>query len=372
MVIVNIIYILQEEVGYADNIRLTREIKLLRVIYMILIEDKRQVFKTVTFSNYKKREASKKLTLALYYGKVEEAFFFTCEMLCSNMIVELWNVFFSLMSKYIHVYNPKLPIYIMKKFHDFKALALKQSNDFELRNTHQVRVLFCTVALVLCKSQKYTILDDLKYKFDFKIENLYENLKAPEVKYIEFIYKPHDPKEYIIPFNELIYHLNETKQKTDIHFWVNWIIQYDILCRKKKRDILCAPRSMYLNKNQKLSQNIIWIIWDIVLKMSKQHQTIEHIIQNLFELFTIRYSFACNKSRIHMMYHSIELLLLVKKLDLSIEVLKDKSSLQNLEPNINVIFEQIKKNETAPPPEEVKMTSEEKKLDLYRNVYNKL
>ena len=54
---------------------------------MIIIEDKRQIFKSSSFSNYKKRDVSKKLILALYYGKLEESFFWTCEMLCSNMMI---------------------------------------------------------------------------------------------------------------------------------------------------------------------------------------------------------------------------------------------------------------------------------------------
>ena len=55
---------------------------------MILIEDTRDTFKTSSFSNYKKREVSKNLILAIYYGKQEETFFWTFEMLCSNMILE--------------------------------------------------------------------------------------------------------------------------------------------------------------------------------------------------------------------------------------------------------------------------------------------
>ena len=67
----------------------------------------------------------------MYYGKIEESFFWTCEMLCSNMIVEIWNCFFLLMSKYIHVYNPKLPIYIFKKFNESKKLMMIFSLKFE-------------------------------------------------------------------------------------------------------------------------------------------------------------------------------------------------------------------------------------------------
>ena len=339
---------------------------------MIFIEDKRQTFKTSSFSNYKKRDITKKLVLSMYYGKIEESFFWTCEMLCSNMIVEIWNCFFLLMSKYIHVYNPKLPIYIFKKFNDFKQLSMQHNHDLELRNSQELRMLFCSLALILCDSQKYTVLDDLKYKFDFKIENIYENLKAPELKYIDFVYKPHDPKEYIIPFNELIYHLLVTKQKTDIYFWINWIIQYDVLCRKKKKYILCCQRSTYMNKNEKLSKNIVWIIWDILLKLGKDKKdtNVHQVTQSLFELFTIRYALTCNKSRIHMIYHCVELILLDKKIDWNVELLRNKEVLQNLETNINVIFEQIKTHQVK--DDETQKSKKETKMDLYKNVYNNL
>ena len=134
---------------------------------LILIKDKRRMFKKTTFSNYKKGDVTKKLVLSMYYGKLEESFFWTCELLCTNMIIELWNVYMLMMSKYIHVYNPKLPLYLCKKFHDFKAAASREGDDYKLRNDPEIRRLFCTITLILCYSQKYTILDDLTYKFDF-------------------------------------------------------------------------------------------------------------------------------------------------------------------------------------------------------------
>ena len=39
---------------------------------------------------------------------------------------------------------------------------MKYGDDFKLRNDNEVRLLFCSVTLVLCYSQKYTILDDLE------------------------------------------------------------------------------------------------------------------------------------------------------------------------------------------------------------------
>ena len=320
-----------------------------------------------------KSDVKKNLIMSIYYQKLEESFFWTCEMLCSNMLLELWDTFMIIMSKYIHIYNPKLPIYINKKFKDFKEIVMIKNNDFELKNDQNIRLILCTITLILCYSDKFTILDDLKYKFNFNIENLYENLKAPNIHFIDYIYTNDDPKEYIIPFNELVYHLKETRVKTDINFWINWIINYDALCRKKKKYVLCKQRDFYYNKNEKISKNIIWIIWDLIIKMSNDihNDSVKSIIQNLFDLFTVRYTVTTNKKRISILYHSIELLLLYKNVDYKKPILENKNSIKNLEQNINIIFEQIKKSEEK---EEVvqEKTNKEKKMEMYENIYNNL
>ena len=338
----------------------------------IIINDIRPTFKKTTFSNFKKSEINKKFIQALYYQKLEESFFWTCELLCSNMLLELWEIYFIFMSKYVHIYNPKLPIYINKKFKEFKNIA-EYENELSLRNNINIRNILCSITLILCYSEKHSTLDNLNYKFNFQIENLYENLKATNIEFINFIYKKDDPKEYIIPFNELIYHIQETQNKVDINFWINWIIEYDTLCRKKKKIILCYPRShLYNNKNEKISNNIIWIIWDIILKISKEkNNEIKEIIKSLFDLFTIRYSLSINRKRIYIIYQCIELLLLEKSIDYNIKILKNKEQLQNLEKNINIIFEQIKKSEVS-EKNETNTTFKEKKMDMYKNIYNNL
>ena len=135
---------------------------------MIVIEDSRQMFKKSTFSNYKKSDVIKNLTTSIYYGKQEESFFYTCEMLCSNMIIELWNVIFLIMSKYIHIYNPKLPVFIYNKYNDFRHIALKHGNDFTLRNDQSIRNLFCTIILILCCSQKFFFVNVDTFLWEFR------------------------------------------------------------------------------------------------------------------------------------------------------------------------------------------------------------
>ena len=64
----------------------------------IVLNDSRKIFKKTTFSNYKKTDVIKKLTQSMYYQKLEESFFWTYELLSSNMILELWNLYFIFLS----------------------------------------------------------------------------------------------------------------------------------------------------------------------------------------------------------------------------------------------------------------------------------
>lgn len=336
----------------------------------IVINDYRDKFKLNTFSNYKKKNMSKNIQNAIYYNKEEESFFWTAEMLCSDMLLELWESYYLLMSRYIHNDNPKLPLYIMKKYEEFRELVSTEKNIVTIRNNSQIRVIFFSITTVLCNSQKRSILDDLKCVFVFKIETLYDNLKAPKIDYVNPFYRDFDPKEYLVPCNEFIYHLTVTKSKVDIVYWINWIIEYDILCRKKQKNVLCETRKeIYSNSRRTLEGNIIWMIWEIVLKVSNDvvNEMFQNIINSILRLFSTRYTLTTNKKRIFMIYHAIEILLFYKDIKINTPIVDKTNCFNHLEKNISVIFEQIKEKEMGNT--DAPSSNNMSKIDIYQNIY---
>jgi len=338
----------------------------------ITINDTRNKFKTTSFSNFKKSELCKKLQNSIYYNKREEAFFWTCEMLCTNMLLEIWDTYLIMMSKYIHIHNPKLPLYIDKKYSEFREIIGQDDSIENIRNNNKLRIIFCSITTVLSCSDKFATLENLQHKFEFKLESLYDNLKAPNTIYAKSVYKEGDPVEYLIPFNEFIYHLTETKQKVNIIYWLNWIIDYDVLCRKKKKIIGCVPRSIYKNNKKVLETNIIWIIWDTIFTIIKQQNyssNIISIVNSIYNLFIVRYSVSANKKRTSLICHAIELLLLHKDVKYNIPILKNTDELSNINENINIVMEQIKQNEVKTEPDK-NVTN--KKIDVYQDIYMNL
>jgi hypothetical protein len=293
------------------------------------INDNRTVF-TNTFSNYKKSVAVKEFMNSIYYQKTEDAYSWTTELLCSNCIVELWDTYIEFMCKYTHTYNPKFPIYLHKKFLEFKEIAGITNDDIKLRNIPEIRRLFFSLTLILCSSKRECVLDIPAFQFNFEIDKMYTNLKAPNISYIQNYFKKGDPKEYYIPLNELMYHLKETKNKMDIFYWIEWVIEYDALLLKNKKQMQCVKRPFAVNTN------IVWVIWELLLSFEKQP------IESLLELFSIKYK--TNKKKKCILYLCV--MYIISKVDYNIPIL-DSSLLKTIDESINIAFDKIKKKEIA-------------------------
>lgn len=123
-----------------------------------VIEDMRNSFKNLTFSNYKKLNVKKELITALLVGKVENSCYWCAEMVCSGMLHDIWNIIISMMSEYINTTNVKLPIYVEKRYKYFRTLmqdvANTSNNDLEARNNQKIRDLFTELMCVIAVSKR--------------------------------------------------------------------------------------------------------------------------------------------------------------------------------------------------------------------------
>uniref|UniRef100_A0A6C0JIS2 Uncharacterized protein n=1 Tax=viral metagenome TaxID=1070528 RepID=A0A6C0JIS2_9ZZZZ len=300
----------------------------------MIIVDKRTSFNSTTFSNYKKSHVMKELLNSLYYQKREEAYFWTGDLLCSGLIIDLWNIYINFICKYIHINNPKMPIYINKKYNEFKEIANK-INDFDLRNNDDIRSIFFSITTILLECKKDSIMDDLKFNVTFDIQT---NLKAPNILYIQSFFRQGDPKEYFIALNEFVYHLKESKNKMDVLYWIEWIIEYELALLKKKKHTICVQRDFAPNTN------IIWILWEIFFSY-KSDNVLEKIIQSLFNLFRIKYTTATNKKKKYILHLCV--MFIINNIDYQIKLIDNVIALNNVETNIKITFDKLKKNEIA-------------------------
>ena len=56
---------------------------------------------------------------------LKKVFYWCTELICSGHFLDLWENIINYMCKYIHVGNPKIPIYINNRMNTFKNIINK-------------------------------------------------------------------------------------------------------------------------------------------------------------------------------------------------------------------------------------------------------
>jgi len=357
-------------------------------------------FKSISFSNYKKTEVKNQLIENMKNSKLEPASYWAAELICAGHFIDVWEIILHFFGKYIHLGNPKMVVYLERRFNIFRNIVSQGIvlNEYDLRNYNNIRKMFAELICILCLSQRKYSIEPVKINRieEFDISFMTERLKASSDKYIKPVFLSKDPKELFIPMNEFAYHIsNESKNTLMACYWIEWIIEFDILCKTKKskaqklkkekqkikpdkmegletqfdnqfnesslfathtlfdeiitkEPCMCEKRQTY-NVETKYKRDIIWLLWDSLLHTCSNYNPFcNNILQSLCELFCIKYTTGCSKKRRYLLYFAV--MLLTEAIPTNIEIIEEsnKPILQSVVDNIDSIYKQIKKNEYSP------------------------
>lgn len=336
-----------------------------------LINDIREKksFTSKTFSEYKKTEVCKELLISINNNQIENALHWSVELICSGFLKELWDVILVALSKHIHLANPKLPVYINKRFDNFKEILINGyiNNELALRNNLNLRKLFAEIISVLCDSDKKPSFEQIKIdQNDYNIVNTSSKFIAPDVSFAKIVFKQNDAKEIFIPINELIYNLaKKDKNLLKSCYWSEWIIEFDMLCRKNNRDLKIERRT-FAPVNEKFQMDSVWLIWEAILYFSKDNKVISTIVESLLDLFSLKYSFAIKRKRRYLLYFALELI--TEHVNTNIPFIKNSNKIKTITSKIHSIYKIIKKNEKSPKTDYLFNTGTKEKSNIEKTI----
>jgi hypothetical protein len=316
------------------------------------INDVREEFPCITFSKFKKTQVKTELFENLNKGKIEQSCYWCAELICSGHLLDIWEIIFTHYGKYIHLANPKMATYLCNRYGIFKNIINQSifTNILQLRNNEKIRKLFAEIIVVVVISNKKHSIEPVKINRveEFDITQMTERLKAPGVQYAELFFQPKDPKELYIAINEFSHAIsNDYKNTLVACYWIEWIIEFESICKSRKQPCRCVRRTDY-DVDNKYQMDIIWIIWDAILFYGKIKEDgwIMNIMNSLVSLFCIKYTNTTSKKRRYLLYMAVALL--TEHVHRDIEIVRDKNIVKTVTENIGFVYKDIKKNEESP------------------------
>lgn len=313
---------------------------------------KQSDFKGITFSKFKKTDVKNELLNSLVLSKIEPACYWSAELICAGHFGDLWEMIIFFYSKFIHLGNPKISIYLDLRINNFKEIINNGFRDSELRlrNSEKIRKLFCEIMCILCDANRKHSFDNIKIKKDdFDMTLMKDRFKAPTIYYGEEVIMQKDPKELFIAINELAYCLSdESKNIMNACYWIEWMMEYETICKLQKQKCICERRSN-IPVQSKFQMDIIWIVWDLFIQLSlKKSKMSQKIIQSLLNIFCLKYTHGIAKKRKYVLYFVVSIL--CENISLEEEIIREKQKevVSNILKKIDLVYKQIKQNEESP------------------------
>ena len=310
-------------------------------------------FRSITFSKFKVGEVKRQLLTTIISCKPQDACYWSAELICAGHFEEIWETAIQYLGKYIHLGNPKLPIYLEMRYQSYRSIIKNglYTSELQARNSLKIRKLFAEIMCVLCFSNKKPAFEYVKInnEEEFDIENVAEKLRAPSLQYLSGAFRRQDPDECIVATNEFAYSCS-VRDTMMACYWMEWMIEFDAVC-KKRREPCRADRRYDVPVDARYQEDVIWIFWDVIMAQcsrleNTQTRTLtERILNSLLQLFCINYTSGCAKKRRHLLYFAVQLLTETGSVDFRTEMISNKIMIDRILQNIDNVYQVIKNGE---------------------------
>ncbi len=242
-------------------------------------------FKGVTISGYKRKDVINAFQNSIINNKLEDAIRWCVELHSTGLNNIIWNSIDNTYLKYIHINNPKLFFYIIKRKKDYNSIIKRYPKKHEIftRNNQQLRNLFAEITAILTLTKKNNMflpksLPSIKNS-SFEKHELKKRMIAKNLDMIlDYIYST-TSNDVKLALNEIIHNLlysNGTFQ--NCLFWYLWLEKYQNKISKS---------NMIIISTNTIEEHWIFILWKLIMcignKLDKSNLIFLNKLENLYK-----------------------------------------------------------------------------------------
>jgi len=360
----------------SDEIKATEEgYKFITVPMESLINDERGLinFKNLTLGGHKKHDTFTGLEKAITQGQIEQACYWSIQLVCSGYINQVWDRLTAYAMKNINIASPNMPMWLASKSrlwismtHDKKEFV--KDGILHTRNLQQFRNIIAEMVVMLCQTRKRK-LDTGGVKIteqDFIIEKFYRKCVARDKPYLKGLVGPNDTKEIIAAANEF-YHYLLNKDITNTLYWLHWILNWEKQNIKRYKSFQVQARQIE-GVSDIYQRDVIWLVWSIfhivrqrILEetrrqnpiMGDQITKIEKQLNALWDLYILGWKPGSKARKLPLLIWSIQYM--VYPLDWSIGVIMNMGVYIKVVASINKMYTKLANTQcTEPPPSSIR------------------
>ena len=225
-------------------------------------------FKGITKSGYKRTDVIKAYLNSMINNKLEDSIRWCVELHSTGLNKAIWDNIYQVYFRYIHINNPKLFFYILKREKDYFVAINKYPRKHESfsRNDQEIRNLYAELTAISCLTKKNNMflpkslptINDKSFLKEYIAKRIIsKNLN----KLLEFINHT-TTNEMKIALNEIINNLAlENGTFENCIYWYLWLEKYQTINNKNNKNILIK-----LGNDE---DHWIFILWNIILSFDK-------------------------------------------------------------------------------------------------------
>jgi hypothetical protein len=298
-------------------------------------------FRNLTISGYKKVDVINAYQNSMINNKLEEAVRWGCELHASGLEKKIWDSLYLLITKYIHLNNPKFFIYCVKRLKDYKKIIKSfPPKNYELfsRNNQEIRNMIGELTSISCITKKNNLflpnsMPKLGKNF-FETSELKKRMLSSGLnEMIDFFYNS-TSKEMRLAINEIYINLISKKGTFDnLLYWYIWLEKMENIRKKDEGD-------ENDQKNILIDELWVMIIWRVINKYKKRLDNNSVIyIDKIHEVYIDNFKVNQIVKKKYLIFMAF--LFFRKNINLSFNLYPSEHLIIQVNGNINRMYERI-------------------------------